>query len=88
MAGATSDRAYIEKLIEDSIICALVVAQPVIPTARKLRDRWAGRFSDDSAAFQAQNGGRQDVWGIHKGRAPRVYASDRNGRLYVLDLGR
>lgn len=46
------------------------------------------RFSDDSAAFQAQNGGPQDVWGIYKvPDEDGIYASDRNGGLYVLQLG-
>ncbi len=44
-----------------------------------------GRYSDDSAEFMAQNGGPQDVWGIYKAEnSPWIYASDRNGGLYVL----
>jgi hypothetical protein len=43
------------------------------------------RYSDQSAAFQAQNGGPQDVWGIYKIQdEPWIYASDRNGGLYIL----
>ncbi len=49
--------------------------------------REVARFSDDSAAFQAANGGPQDVWGIYKGVGPLIYASDRNGGLYLLRLG-
>lgn len=46
------------------------------------------RFSDDSAAFQTQNGGSQDVWGIYKvPDEDPIYASDRNGGLYVFLLG-
>ncbi len=45
------------------------------------------RYSDDSAAFMAQNGGPQDVWGIYKNpHSPWIYASDRNGGLYILRL--
>ncbi len=45
------------------------------------------QFSDDSAEFQEANGGPQDIWGIYKGPAPWIYASDRNGGLYVLRIG-
>ncbi len=44
------------------------------------------RFSRTDAVFEAQNGGHQDFWGIYKipGR-DHVYASDRNGGLYVFE---
>ncbi len=44
-----------------------------------------GRYHREGADFEAGNGGIQDVWGIYKvpGR-PWIYASDRNGGLYVL----
>ena len=43
------------------------------------------RYSESGAAFEAQNGGIQDVWGIYKEpNKPWIYASDRNGGLYVL----
>lgn len=43
------------------------------------------RYHREGAAFEAQNGGIQDVWGIYKEpRKPWIYASDRNGGLYVL----
>jgi len=45
------------------------------------------QFSDDTAEFQEQNGGPQEVWGIYKGPAPWIYASDRNGGLYILRVG-
>jgi hypothetical protein len=43
------------------------------------------RYHESGEAFEEANGGIQDVWGIYKepGR-PFVYASDRNGGLYVL----
>ncbi len=44
-----------------------------------------GRYHRAGADFEAQNGGPQDVWGIYKvNNSPWVYASDRNGGLYVL----
>lgn len=47
------------------------------------------RYSPSGADFEEQNGGIQDVWGIYKEpRRPWIYASDRNGGLYVLkELG-
>lgn len=51
------------------------------------------RFKGTSQAFQEQNGGiednrgLQDVWGVYKiPGEPYVYASDRNGGLYVLKV--
>jgi hypothetical protein len=45
------------------------------------------RYNPTTEAFEAQNGGIQDVWGIYKEpRRPFIYASDRNGGLYVLML--
>ena len=43
------------------------------------------RYSPGGDEFEEQNGGIQDVWGVYKepGR-PWIYASDRNGGLYVL----
>jgi hypothetical protein len=47
------------------------------------------RYSPSGADFEEQNGGIQDVWGVYKEpRRPWIYASDRNGGLYVLkELG-
>jgi hypothetical protein len=43
------------------------------------------RYSGGGEAFEAQNGGIQDVWGIWKEPGkPWLYASDRNGGLYIL----
>ena len=44
------------------------------------------RFHGEGAAFEAENGGIQDVWGIFKEAGEEtIYASDRNGGLYVLE---
>ena len=44
-----------------------------------------GRYHRAGADFEAENGGIQDVWGIYKvENSPWIYASDRNGGLYVL----
>ncbi|WP_411965392.1 PA domain-containing protein [Haloferax sp. YSMS24] len=47
------------------------------------------RYSPSGQDFEDQNGGIQDVWGIDKEKnSPWIYASDRNGGLYVLkELG-
>ncbi|WP_458209152.1 PA domain-containing protein [Haladaptatus sp. NG-SE-30] len=47
------------------------------------------RYSGGGDEFEAHNGGIQDVWGIYKEPGkPWIYASDRNGGLYVLkELG-
>ncbi len=43
------------------------------------------RYHESGPKFEARNGGIQDVWGIHKQAGkPWIYASDRNGGLYVL----
>ena len=43
------------------------------------------RYAPGSSEFEAQNGGPQDVWGIYKIKEePWIYASDRNGGLYML----
>lgn len=43
------------------------------------------RYAPGSSEFEAQNGGPQDVWGIYKAQGePWIYASDRNGGLYLL----
>ena len=44
-----------------------------------------GRYHEAGEAFEARNGGIQDVWGIYKVTGePWLYASDRNGGLYIL----
>ncbi len=43
------------------------------------------RYHQAGSAFEASNGGIQNVWGIYKvPDVPWIYASDRNGGLYVL----
>jgi hypothetical protein len=45
------------------------------------------RYNPTDAAFETQNGGIQDVWGIYKiPGEPNIYASDRHGGLYILKL--
>jgi hypothetical protein len=44
-----------------------------------------GRYHESGDAFNESNGGPQDIWGVYKeDNSPWVYASDRNGGLYVL----
>lgn len=44
-----------------------------------------GRYHQAGAAFETANGGIQNVWGVHKiVGEPWIYASDRNGGLYIL----
>ena len=44
-----------------------------------------GRYHQAGSDFEAVNGGIQDVWGIYKVvEEPWIYASDRNGGLYLL----
>ncbi len=44
-----------------------------------------GRYHQAGAEFEESNGGIQDVWGIYKVTdSPWIYASDRNGGLYIL----
>ncbi len=44
-----------------------------------------GRYHREGSEFEAENGGIQDVWGIYKAPGePWIYASDRNGGLYIL----
>jgi hypothetical protein len=47
------------------------------------------RYNETGPEFETENGGIQDVWGIYKvPDSPSIYASDRNGGLYVLmELG-
>jgi hypothetical protein len=43
------------------------------------------RYHRAGEDFEAENGGIQDIWGIYKQpNSPWVFASDRNGGLYVL----
>jgi hypothetical protein len=43
------------------------------------------RYHRAGAEFEEENGGIQDIWGIYKEpNSPWIYASDRNGGLYIL----
>lgn len=45
------------------------------------------RYHGAGPEFEESNGGIQDVWGVYKlENSPWIYASDRNGGLYVLKL--
>lgn len=69
-------KAYISWYSEGVVV--IDVADPYNPVE-------VGRYHEAGPEFEARNGGIQDVWGIYKepGR-PWIYASDRNGGLYVL----
>ncbi len=44
-----------------------------------------GRYHESGAEFEESNAGVQDIWGVYKeDNSPWVYASDRNGGLYIL----
>jgi hypothetical protein len=44
------------------------------------------RYHRAGAEFESENGGIQDIWGIYKEpNSPWIYASDRNGGLYILN---
>ena len=59
-------------------VLVLDVSDPYAP-------REVARYHAAGPEFEAQNGGPQDVWGIYKiPGQPLIYASDRNGGLYVL----
>ena len=69
-------KAYVSWYADGTLI--LDVTDPYNPVE-------TARYSDNSPEFVAQNGGDQDVWGIYKvPNSPWIYASDRNGGLYVL----
>ncbi|WP_396610654.1 PA domain-containing protein [Haloferax sp. S1W] len=74
------DKAYISWYSDGVLI--LDISDPYNPVE-------TARYSPRGSEFEAQNGGIQDVWGIYKEpRRPWIYASDRNGGLYVLkELG-
>jgi len=57
----------------------------VLDISNPSQPREIARFNPTGTEFEAQNGGIQDVWGIWKiPNQPWIYASDRNGGLYVL----
>jgi hypothetical protein len=69
-------RAYISWYSDGVVV--LDIADPYNPVE-------VARYHESGEAFEASNGGIQDVWGVYKiPGEPWVYASDRNGGLYVL----
>ena len=70
------DKVYVSWYAEGVLI--LDISDPYNPVE-------IARFKGTDETFEARNGGVQDVWGIHKLPGdPLIYASDRNGGLYVL----
>ena len=75
------NKAYISWYSDGVIV--LDISDPYNPVE-------VGRYTQSGPAFEEANAGPQDVWGIYKqAGSPRIYASDRNGGLYVLkELGK
>ena len=70
------DKAYFSWYTDGVVIVDISDPANPVETAR-----WTGA----GPAFEEENGGIQDVWGIHKlPGEPWIYASDRNGGLYIL----
>ncbi len=70
------DRAYLSWYTDGVLI--LDISDPYNPVE-------VARYHREGSEFEADNGGIQDVWGIFKEvGSPWIYASDRNGGLYVL----
>lgn len=75
------DKAYISWYSDGVVV--LDISDPYNPVE-------IGRYTQSGAAFEDSNAGPQDVWGVYKeSGSPRIFASDRNGGLYVLkELGK
>lgn len=70
------DKAYVSWYSDGVLV--LDISDPYDPVE-------VARYSPSGDDFEDQNGGIQDVWGIYKEpERPWIYASDRNGGLYVL----
>ncbi len=70
------DKAYISWYSDGVLI--LDISDPYNPVE-------TARYHREGPDFESKNGGIQDVWGIYKiENLPWIYASDRNGGLYVL----
>ncbi len=70
------NKAYISWYAEGLLV--LDVSDPYNPVE-------VARYHESGPGFEAQNNGIQDIWGVYKtAGSPWVYASDRNGGLYVL----
>jgi hypothetical protein len=76
----TKTKAYISWYSDGVLV--LDVTDPYNPVE-------VGRYHEVGAEFEMENGGIQNVWGIYKvPDQPWIYASDRNGGLYVFkELG-
>ncbi len=71
-------RAYISWYGEGILV--LDISDPYQPVE-------LARFRGDGSIFRSSNGGPQQMWGIYKlPGEPFLYASDRNGGLYVLEV--
>lgn len=69
-------KAYISWYSEGVVV--LDIADPYHPVE-------VARYHESGPEFEERNGGIQDVWGVYKiPDEPWVFASDRNGGLYVL----
>lgn len=69
-------KAYISWYSDGVVV--LDIADPYNPVE-------VARYHESGEEFEARNGGIQDVWGVYKiPDEPWIYASDRNGGLYVL----
>ena len=72
------DNAYLSWYADGVLV--LDISDPYNPVE-------VARYHGVGPEFEAQNGGSQDVWGIYKEpESALIYASDRNGGLYVLTL--
>lgn len=72
------DRAYVSWYGEGVLV--IDISDPRRPVE-------LARFRGDGELFEANNNGGQDMWGIYKvSGEPYLYASDRNGGLYVFEI--
>ncbi len=71
------DRAYLSWYSDGVLV--LDISDPANPVE-------TARFHETGAEFESSNGGIQEVWGIYKD-GPDIFASDRNGGLYVFRIG-
>ena len=71
------DKVYVSWYAEGVLV--IDISDPYAPVE-------VARYHSTSEPFEENNGGIQDVWGIYKTPGdPYIYASDRNGGLYVLE---
>ena len=71
------ERAYISWYSDGVIV--LDISDPYAPVE-------LARYARSGEAFERLNDGIQDVWGIYKTPDdPRIFASDRNGGLYIIE---